>query len=139
MLLLGVGHACQYLPFYFFNFILICNLLLYLLNFAYVVSFYLFFKAHLEKEIAIYSSILAWKIPWTEEPGRLQSTGSQRVRHNRATSLSLSPSLHNTCPSSVWLRGFLRGISRAQVFGLTTESGADFFTTCLQANFKACS
>ena len=35
----------------------------------------------LEKEIATHSRILAWKIPWTEEPGRLQSTGSQRVGH----------------------------------------------------------
>ena len=33
----------------------------------------------LEKEMAIHSSILAWKIPWTEEPGRLQPRGSQRV------------------------------------------------------------
>ena len=33
----------------------------------------------LEKEMATHSSILAWRIPWTEEPGRLQSTGSQRV------------------------------------------------------------
>ena len=44
----------------------------------------------LEKEMAIHSSILAWRIPWTEEPGRLQSTGSQRVRHDSVTSLSLS-------------------------------------------------
>ena len=36
----------------------------------------------LEKEMATQSSILAWKIPWTEEPGRLQSIGSQRVRHD---------------------------------------------------------
>ena len=36
----------------------------------------------LEKEMATHSSILAWKIPWMEEPGRLQSMGSQRVRHN---------------------------------------------------------
>ena len=36
----------------------------------------------LEKEMAIHSSTLAWKIPWTEEPGRLQSMGSQRVGHN---------------------------------------------------------
>ena len=34
----------------------------------------------LEKEMATHSSTLAWKIPWTEEPGRLQSMGSQRVR-----------------------------------------------------------
>ena len=36
----------------------------------------------LEKEMATYSSILAWKIPWTEEPGRLQSMGLQRVGHD---------------------------------------------------------
>ena len=35
-----------------------------------------------EKEMATYSSTLAWKIPWTEEPGRLQSMGLQRVGHN---------------------------------------------------------
>ena len=36
----------------------------------------------LEKEMATHSSILAWKIPWTEEPGRLQSMGLQRVEHD---------------------------------------------------------
>ena len=36
----------------------------------------------LEKGMATHSSILAWRIPWTEEPGGLQSMGSQRVRHN---------------------------------------------------------
>ena len=36
----------------------------------------------LEKEMATHSSILGWKIPWTEEPGGLQSMGSQRVRHD---------------------------------------------------------
>ena len=36
----------------------------------------------LEKEMATHSSILAWTIPWTEEPGRLQSMGSQRVEHD---------------------------------------------------------
>ena len=36
----------------------------------------------LEKEKATHSSILAWKIPWTEEHGGLQSIGSQRVRHD---------------------------------------------------------
>ena len=36
----------------------------------------------LEKEMVIHSSILAWKIPWTEKPGRLQSTGWQRVGHD---------------------------------------------------------
>jgi len=36
----------------------------------------------LEKEMATHSSILAWKIPWTEEPGRLQSMELQRIRHD---------------------------------------------------------
>ena len=36
----------------------------------------------LEKEMATHSSVLAWKIPWTEEPGRLHSMGSQRVGHD---------------------------------------------------------
>ena len=36
----------------------------------------------LEKEMADHSSIFAWRIPWAEEPGELQSVGSQRVRHN---------------------------------------------------------
>ena len=41
----------------------------------------------LEKGMATHSSILAWAIPWTEEPGGLQSMGSQRVRHDRATNI----------------------------------------------------
>ena len=39
----------------------------------------------LEKEMATHSSILAWEIPWTEEPGRLQSMGHQRVGHDLET------------------------------------------------------
>ena len=39
-------------------------------------------KDPLEEEIATHSSILAWRIPWTEEPGELQSMGSQRIRHD---------------------------------------------------------
>ena len=39
----------------------------------------------IEKEMATHSSILAWEIPWTEEPGGLQSMGWRRVRHNSAT------------------------------------------------------
>ena len=44
----------------------------------------------LEKEMATHSSSLAWKIPWTEEPGRLQSMGSQRVGHDLVTLLHLT-------------------------------------------------
>ena len=43
----------------------------------------------LEKEMAVHSSTLAWKIPWMEEPDRLQSMGSKRVGHDWATSFSL--------------------------------------------------
>ena len=42
-------------------------------------------KIPLEEEMATLSSILAWEIPWTKEPGELKSMGSQRVRHNLAT------------------------------------------------------
>ena len=44
----------------------------------------------LEKEMATHSSTLAWRIPWREEPSRLQSMGLQRVRHDWATSLSFT-------------------------------------------------
>ena len=47
----------------------------------------------LEKEMAIHSSTLAWKTPWMEEPGRLQSMGLQRVRHDWVTSLHFT-----SCP-----------------------------------------
>ena len=45
----------------------------------------------LEEEMATRSSILAWRIPWTEEPGRLQSRGSLRVRHKLATKQQQAP------------------------------------------------
>ena len=44
-------------------------------------------SGHMEKEMAIHSGTLAWKIPWTEKPNRLQSVGSQRVGHDGATAL----------------------------------------------------
>ena len=49
----------------------------------------------LEKEMATHSSILAWRIPWTEEPGGLHSMESQRVGHNWATSLHFTSSLYS--------------------------------------------
>ena len=48
----------------------------------------------MEKAMVPYSSTLAWKIPWTEEPGGLQSTGLLRVGHDWVTSLSLFTSMH---------------------------------------------
>jgi len=52
----------------------------------------------LEKEMATHSSILAWKIPWTEEPGRLQSMGSQRVGHHLIKKTSDRETCSNPLP-----------------------------------------
>ena len=51
----------------------------------------------LEKEMVTHSSILAWRIPWMEEPGGLQSMGSQRVGHDKGTSLSFTFTEHLLC------------------------------------------
>ena len=51
--------------------------------------------------MATHSSTLAWKIPWTEEPGRLQSMGSQRVGHDWATSLSQGWDSYMTTPQKI--------------------------------------
>ena len=62
--------------------------------------------------MACHSSTLAWKIPRAEEPGRLQSMGSLRVGHNRATSLSLSTFMHwrrKWKPTPVFLPGESQG------------------------------
>ena len=73
---------------------LFCNLTSRLSDFGESLRLCLFsvkwgFKKHtfwvvLEKEMATHSSILAWEMPWTEEPGKVQSMGSQRVRHDLA-------------------------------------------------------
>ena len=53
------------------------------INIGVHVSFQImFFSGFMEKEMATHSSILAWKIPWMEEPDRLQSMGSQRAEHD---------------------------------------------------------
>ena len=65
-----------------------------------------------EKAMAPHSSTLAWKIPWTEEPGGLQSMGSLRVGHDWATSLSLLTFMHwrrRWQPTPVFLPGESQG------------------------------
>ena len=65
-----------------------------------------------EKAMAPHSSTLAWKIPWTEEPGGLQSMGSLRVRHDWATSFSLFTFMHwrrKWQPTPVFLPGESQG------------------------------
>ena len=62
--------------------------------------------------MAPHSITLAWKIPWTEEPGRLQSMGLRRVAHNRTTSLSLFTFMHwrrKWQPTPVFLPGESQG------------------------------
>ena len=61
----------------------------------------------LEKKMAVHSSTLAWKIPWTEGPDRLQSMRSQRVGHDWATSLSLAQSSTSlrVCKSNIFWKG----------------------------------
>ena len=65
-----------------------------------------------EKAVAPHSSTLAWKIPWTEEPGRLQSMGSLRVGYDWASSLSLFTFMHwrrQWHPTPVFLPGESQG------------------------------
>ena len=75
--------------------------------------------------MAPHSSTLAWKIPWTEEPGRLQSMGSWRVRHDWATSLSFFTFMHwrrKWQPTPVFLPGESQGRGGAWwavVYGIT--------------------
>ena len=64
----------------------------------------------LEKEMATQSSTLAWRIPWTEEPGRLQSTGLQSVGHDWATSLSLSTRIKSMITAATDLKNHLKGV-----------------------------
>ena len=65
-----------------------------------------------KKATVTHSNTLAWKTPWTDEPGRLQSMGSQRVRHDWATSLSLFTFMHwrrKWQPTPVFLPGESQG------------------------------
>ena len=76
------------------------------------LSQYLFPRNLVEKAMATHSSTLAWKIPWTEEPGRLQSMASRRVRHDWATSLSSFTFMHwrrKWQPTPVFLPGESQG------------------------------
>ena len=78
-----------------------------------------------EKAMAPHSSTLAWRLPWTEEPGRLQSMGSLRVRHDWVTSLSLFTFMHwrrKWQPIPVFLPGESQG--RGSLVGCQTSMGS---------------
>ena len=81
-----------------------------------------------EKAMAPHSSTLAWKIPWTEEPGGLQSVGSWRVGHNWATSLSLFTFKHwrrKWQPTPVFLLGESQGRGSLVGCGLRGRTESD--------------
>ena len=82
-----------------------------------LISLFLHPSRHSEKAMAPHSSTLTWKIPWMEEPGRLQSMGSRRVRHGWATSLSLFTFMHwrrKWQPTPVFLPGESQGRGRTE-------------------------
>ena len=84
----------------------------------------------LEKAMAPHSSTLAWKIPWTEEPGGLQSMGSLRVRQHWASSLSLFTFMHwrrKWQPTPVFLPGESQG--RGSLVGCRLWSRTESETT----------
>ena len=89
------------------------------------MTFWPFLNYFLEKAMAPHSSTLAWKIPWTEEPGRLQSMGSKRVGQDWAISLSLFTFLHwrrKWQPTPVFLPGESQGrgsLVGCRLWGLT--------------------
>ena len=108
-------------------------------------EFWLMVGSTLEKEMAPHSSTLAWKIPWTEEPGRLQSLGSWRVGHDSASSLSLFTFMHwrrKWQPTPVFLPGESQGWgslvgchlwvaqSRTRLKRLSSSSSSRKYFTC---------
>ena len=76
----------------------------------------------LEKRMATHSSIVAWIIPWTEEPGKLQSMGSQRIRHDWAT---------NTFTLNIFVQllfNQIKEIYKEEIYKIVTESKDNFKT-----------
>ena len=97
-----------------------------------------------EKAMVPHSSTLAWKIPWTEEPGGLQSIGSLKVRHDWATSLSLFAFMHwrrKWQPTPVLLPGESRGAWWAAVYGFwgtLTSDGAKMVHSTMWEDWSGC-
>ena len=80
--------------------------------FSSLQTFNISYTLHSEKAMAPHSRTLVWKIPWTEEPGRLQSMGLLRIGHDWATSLSLFTFMHwrrKWQPTPVFLPGESQG------------------------------
>ena len=91
--------------------------------------------------MAPHSSTLAWKIPWTEEPGRLQSMGSLRVGHNWATSLSLFTFMHwrrKWQPTPVFLPGESQGLGSLMGCCLWGRTESDWSDLAAAAALTIC-
>ena len=93
-------------------------------SFCFLPLFFPPLSSRTEKAMAPHSSTLAWRIPWMEEPGRLQPVGSLRVGHDWATSLSLFTFMHwrrKWQPTPVFLPGESqgRGSLVAAIYGVT--------------------
>ena len=87
-------------------------------------------EERVEKAMAPHSSTLAWKVPWAEEPGGLQSVGSRRVGHDWATSLSLFTFMHwrrKWQPTPVFLPGESQG--RGSLVGCRLRGRTESDTT----------
>ena len=113
----GVPHwlICRYwATLAFLKYILVGNGVLFINIWLKSICYYFLrlFESILEKVMAPHSSTLDWKIPWTEEAGRLQSMGSWRIGHDWATSLSFLTFMHwrmKWQPTSVFLLGESQG------------------------------
>ena len=95
-----------------YSFFLLSNLLVYNFSEYSHSHLYICVVSVMEKAMAPHSSALAWKIPWTEEPGGLQSMGSLRFGHDWANSLSLFTFIHwrrKWQPTPVFLPGESQG------------------------------
>ena len=93
-----------------------------------------------EKAVATHSGILAWRIPWTQEPGRLQAIGSQRVENDWATSLSLFTFMHwrrKWQPTPVFLPEESQGWQSCRLWG-RTESDTTEVTQQQQHKYMCC-
>ena len=115
-------------------------LIIMLVIFSFLLTFYLSLRGLTEKAMAPHSSTLAWKIPWMEEPGRLQSMGSLRVGHNSATSLSWigegngSPlqcsCLENPRDGGAWWAA-VYGVAQSRTRLKRLSSSSTWFNICL--------
>ena len=88
---------------------------------------------YLEKEMATHSSILAWRIPWAEEPRGLQSTGSQRVGHDWATTLYTLYTYHVLIPINIYWDSF-----NSQEVGAMLSFDCWFWVCCCPRAFSSC-